>query len=225
MSTPTDGPLVRVATPDAPLRVAVLASGSGSNLQALLDAHVDRQAAWRVQLVIVNVAGVTAIARAEAAGVVVHTLPHAGMSREAHEARVAAVLDEHDIELVVLAGYMRVLTAAFVARYADRIINVHPALLPAFPGMHGAKQALDYGCRVAGCTVHLVDAGVDTGAVLAQAAVDILDDDDEAALQARIQREEHRLLPAVVSAVAAGRLRREGGRVRGTLPAPHPPNE
>ncbi len=212
--------LSRVGSAADPIRVAVLASGSGSNLQALLDTSVGQGVAWRVVVVVVNVEGVKAADRARAAGVEVVELPHRGLPREIHEAQVAAALSERQIELVVLAGYMRVLTASFVEGYPDRIINVHPALLPSFPGLHGAKQALDFGCRVAGCTVHIVDAGVDTGAILAQAAVEVMDDDDEAALQRRIQIQEHRLLPAVVGDVAAGLLERQGSRVRRVTPAP-----
>jgi len=116
--------------------------------------------------------------------------------------------------VVVLAGFMRVLTAHFLDRWKHRVLNVHPALCPAFPGMHAPRQALAHGARVTGCTVHLVDAGVDTGPILAQAAVPILDDDDEAALTARIQAEEHRLFPAVLGAVARGEVRVVDGRPR-----------
>ncbi|MBM4281628.1 MAG: phosphoribosylglycinamide formyltransferase [Deltaproteobacteria bacterium] len=200
--------------PDRPLRVGVLVSGSGTNLQALLDAAARPRSVFSVVVVVSNVDGVRAIDRARAAGVPAVVEPHKGKERGAHEERVHAALVAAEVELVVLAGYMRVLTPALLDRWRRRVVNVHPALLPAFPGMHGAKQALDHGCRVAGCTVHLVDAGVDTGPILAQAAVPVLDHDDEAALQARIQREEHRLLPAVVMAYARGLVVDEGGRVR-----------
>ena len=208
-----DTPLVgRTCTPDRPLRVAVLASGGGSNLQALLDAR--GQGPWDVVSVVVNVAGAGAIDRARAADVSVVVVPHVGLSRAEHETRVLDVLAAHDVELVVLAGYMRVVTELFVRRFPQRILNVHPALLPSFPGLHGARQALKHGCRVAGCTVHLVDAGVDTGPILAQAAVPILDDDDENTLQRRIQVAEHRLLPAVVTAWSEGRVVQRGGLTR-----------
>lgn len=194
----------RPCTPADPLRVGVLVSGSGSNLQALLDWPAPRH--FAVAVVIANVVGVRALERARAAGVDAVTLPHTGLSRADHEAQVQAVLEEKRVELLVLAGYMRVLTPWIVSRWKRRIVNVHPALLPAFPGMHGAKQALDHGCRVAGCTVHLVDDGVDTGPILLQAAVPVLDDDNEAALQQRIQVEEHRLLPRAVEAFATGHV-------------------
>jgi len=213
--TSNDRPLVaRAFTPTSPLRVAVLASGGGTNLQALLDAA---NPAVRVVVVVVNVESAYAVERARAAGVAVVVVPHRGLAREAHEALVNDALVSHDAELVVLAGYMRVLTAGFVDALAARgvrIVNVHPALLPSFPGMHGARQALDHGCRVAGCTVHFVDGGVDTGPILAQGAVPVLDNDDEDALQRRIQAVEHRLLPAVVAAFAAGRVVERDGRPR-----------
>lgn len=217
-------PLVRIATVDDPLRVGVLASGSGSNLQALLDFGAERRSdqndardhapAFRVVVVVVNVDGAFALQRAATAGVATALIPHKGLSRDEHEGRVAAALAEHDVELVVLAGYMRVLTGGFVGRFKRRIVNVHPALLPSFPGMHGAKQALDHGCRVAGCTVHLVDDGVDTGPILTQGAVPVEDDDTEETLQKRIQTQEHRLLPRVVAAIADGRVVDDGQRLR-----------
>jgi phosphoribosylglycinamide formyltransferase-1 len=194
------------------LRVGVLVSGNGGNLQALLDQQQER--GYVVVVVVCNVAGAFAISRAEKAGVAVVVEGHKGLSREEHEMRVQQHLEEHKVELVVLAGYMRVLSSWLVARWPRKIVNVHPALLPAFPGMHGAKQALDHGCRLAGCTVHLVDDGVDSGPILLQAAVPVLDDDDEASLQARIQTEEHKLLPQAVEAFAAGRVVEIEGKVR-----------
>ncbi len=192
------------------MKVGVLVSGSGSNLQALLDFN----GAYDVVVVVSNVDGAYAVERARAAGKDAVVVSSKGKERAAHEAEVDAALRDKGVELVVLAGYMRVLTSSFVEQWPRKIVNVHPALLPSFPGMHGAKQALDHGCRVAGCTVHLVDAGVDTGPILAQAAVPVLDDDDEATLQKRIQIEEHKLLPAVVDAIALGRLVEAFGRVR-----------
>jgi phosphoribosylglycinamide formyltransferase-1 len=214
MTTSSPRPLVdRACTAAEPLRVAVMASGGGSNLQALLDAQ-QATSPWRIVIVVVNVAGAAAIDRARAASVDVCVLPHAGRDRAEHEADVVAALRAAHVELVVLAGYMRVLSASFVAHFPRRIVNVHPALLPSFPGLHGAQQALAHGCRVAGCTVHLVDAGVDTGPILAQAAVTIDDDDDAQRLQRRIQSEEHRLLPQVVSAYAEGRVVWQAGAIR-----------
>jgi phosphoribosylglycinamide formyltransferase-1 len=212
LSTPL---LQRAPCPaERPLRVGVLVSGSGTNLQALLDAARAPGSVFSVVVVISNVDGVRALDRARTVGVPAVVEPHNGLDRAVHEERVHGHLAAAGVEVVVLAGYMRVLTSTLLERWARRVVNVHPALLPAFPGMHGAKQALEHGCRVAGCTVHLVDGGVDTGPILAQAAVPVLDHDDEAALQARIQREEHRLLPAVVSAYARGLVVDVDGRVR-----------
>ncbi len=200
--------------PEDPLRVAVLVSGSGTNLQALLDDSHAGGSPFRVACVLSNRPGAHALARAETAGVPAlvedHRL-HDG--REAFERALLARLSPYDAETVVLAGFMRVLSETFVSAFPRRIVNVHPALCPAFPGLHAARQALDAGARITGCTVHLVDTGVDTGPILAQAAVPILDGDDEPTLQRRIQQQEHRLLPRVLRAIARGEVVEEGGRV------------
>lgn len=200
--------------PTDPLRLGVLVSGSGSNLGALLDASRDGARALRVSVVLSNVEGVFALERARAAGVPWAVEPHKGKSREDFEDALCAHLHQHDVEVVVLAGFMRVLTAHFLARWPGRVVNVHPALCPAFPGTHAARQALHHGARVTGCTVHLVDAGVDTGPILAQASVPVLDEDDEEHLQRRIQSREHLLLPEVLAAMARGQVRVVDGRPR-----------
>ena len=215
-------PLVARAPVDAaaPLRVGVLVSGSGSNLQALLDRAAQADARFRVVVVVSNVPDVGALQRARDAGVEALVVPHKGKERPAFERELVDALRARDVEVVALAGFMRVLGPAFLDAFRGqgnhcRVVNVHPALCPAFPGMHAAKQALDHGVRVTGCTVHLVDTGVDTGPILAQAAVPIRDDDDEPALQRRIQVEEHRLLPATIDAIARGAvLVDDAGRVR-----------
>jgi phosphoribosylglycinamide formyltransferase-1 len=204
----------RACSSSSPLRVAVLASGSGSNLQALLDAVAVGDRSFRVVVVVTNVEGAGAAARAHAAGVAAVCVPHTGLPRTEHETRVLQALQAHDVEFVVLAGYMRVVTSTLLRAFPSRVLNVHPALLPSFPGLHGAKQALEHGSRVAGCTVHLVDDGVDTGPILAQGAVPVLFDDDEGRLQRRIQGVEHRLLPAVVEGIATGRVVDVNGRPR-----------
>lgn len=206
---------------DAPLRVAVLVSGSGTNLQALLDAMRAPGARFSVVVVASNVPGVKALERAEAASIQTLTEPHRDHgSREAFERALTERLAPFAPDVVVLAGFMRILSETFVGAFARRIVNVHPALCPAFPGIHAARQALDAGARITGCTVHLVDTGVDTGPILAQAAVPILDDDDEERLQRRIQVQEHRLLPRVIEAIARGDVVVEGERVvaRGLVP-------
>lgn len=191
----------RVCSESAPLRLGVLVSGSGTNLQAILD----RRGAYTVSAVVSNVPAVRALERARLASVPhVEVVPSKGRDRAEFERDVTSRLQSADVELVVLAGFMRVLTSAFLSRWT--VVNVHPALCPAFPGMHAAKQALDHGVKITGCTVHLVDAGVDTGPILAQAAVPVLPGDDEEKLQKRIQVEEHRLLPEVLAQIARGEL-------------------
>ncbi len=198
-----------------PLALGVLASGRGSNLQAILDAIEAGRCPARVAVVVSDRAGARALDRARAAGVkAVHLDPHVYPARAAFDRTVLAVLAEHAVELVCLAGYMRLLSPAFVAACRGRILNVHPALLPAFPGLHAQRQALEYGVKVAGATVHLVDEGVDTGAIVLQAAVPVLEGDTEETLAARILAEEHRLYPEAIRLYAEGRLEIVGRRVR-----------
>ncbi len=195
------------------MRAAVLVSGGGTNLQALLDARDDLGAELRV--VVSNRADAFALERARRAGVEAMCLSHKDFAtREDFDRALRDALLARGVELVVLAGFMRVLTPVFLDAFPDRVINVHPALLPAFPGVDAQAQALAHGVKVTGCTVHLVDAGVDTGPILAQAAVPVRDDDTVETLRARILAEEHRLLPAAVRDVAAGRVTREGRRAR-----------
>ncbi len=197
------------------LPLGVLVSGSGTNLQAILDACAAGRVDAKVSVVISNVAGVKALERAKDFGVPAAVVDHKAFAdRPAFESRLVEVLRGHGVELVCLAGFMRLLTRTFLSAFPQRVINVHPALLPSFPGVHGARQALEYGVKVTGCSVHFVDEGTDSGPVIAQAAVPVLDTDDEAALQARIQVQEHRLYVAVVDLIARGRVRVEGRRVR-----------
>ena len=190
------------------MKLGVLVSGSGTNLQALLDAEARGELApGAIAVVISNRPGVAALGRAERAGKPAIVVDHKRFAdRAAFEARLLEVLGEHGVEAVVLAGFMRVLTPHFVERFPERILNTHPSLLPAFPGVDAAAQALAYGVKTSGCTVHFVDTSLDGGPIIAQAAVPVLPGDDAAALQARIQREEHQLLPRVVQQLAAGRL-------------------
>jgi phosphoribosylglycinamide formyltransferase-1 len=197
------------------LKVGVLVSGSGTNLQAILDAGARGELGGaRVVVVVSNVAGVKALGRAEAAGVPAVVLPHKQFgSRQAFDEALVATLKERGVELVALAGFMRIVTPYFLQSFPQRVINIHPSLLPAFPGIHAQKQALEYGARITGCTVHLVDEGCDTGPIIQQATVPVLDGDDEAALTARILVEEHRLYPAAIRALAEGRVNVAGRRV------------
>jgi phosphoribosylglycinamide formyltransferase-1 len=197
------------------MKTAVLASGSGTNLQALIDSWKAGSLA-PAELVVVgaNIAGCLALERAQKAGIGTFVLSHkAFATREDFDRALVAELRSRGVELVVLAGFMRVLTGAFLDAFPMRVINIHPALLPAFPGVHAQKQAVDYGVKLAGCTVHFVDKGTDTGPIIAQAAVPVLPGDDENSLGKRILGEEHRLLPAVVRALASGQVSMEGRRV------------
>jgi phosphoribosylglycinamide formyltransferase-1 len=204
--------------PAVDARVAVLASGSGTNLQALLDDPVVGPA---VALVISDRAEAKALARARSAGVRAgHLDPRAHPSREAHDAVLLELLRGEAIDAVCLAGYMRILTPAVVRAYWGRMVNVHPSLLPAFPGGHAVRDALAWGVRVTGCTVHLVDERVDHGPIVAQEAVRVLEDDDEETLHARIREVEHRLYPLAVRALLEGRVRVDGRRVRMEEPGP-----
>jgi phosphoribosylglycinamide formyltransferase-1 len=194
-------------------RVAVLLSGHGSNLQALLDAAAAPASGLAVVLVVSDRAGAHGLERARRAGVAAEVVrpadhPDRPAFDRALRDRVAAARPD----VVCLAGFMRILGPEFVRAFPDRIVNTHPSLLPAFRGAHAVRDALAYGVRVTGCTVHLVDEQVDHGPVLFQAAVPVEPGDDEASLHQRIKREEHRLLPAAVRLVAAGRVRTDGRR-------------
>lgn len=192
--------------------VAVLVSGRGSNLQALLDACADPAFPARIQVVISNVPGAYALERASAAGVRGVVVPSKGRPRDAFE---ADLLDAaQGCEWVCCAGFLRVLTPTFLGAFPQRVLNVHPALLPAFPGLHGAAQALASGVTQAGATVHLVDTGVDTGPILAQGTVPVLDDDTEDTLAARILGVEHRLYPMALRWAVEGRIHVDGRRAR-----------
>jgi phosphoribosylglycinamide formyltransferase-1 len=163
----------------------------------------------------VNVPDCAALARAKAAALPTFVLDHRDFkTRAAFDQALIESLRAHQVDLLVLAGFMRMLGEELLAAFPQRVVNIHPALLPAFPGTHGQRQAFDYGVKIAGCTVHFVDAGVDTGPIIAQAAVPVYEDDDAAALRARIIAEEHRLLPAAVRAIAERRVVIEGRRVR-----------
>jgi phosphoribosylglycinamide formyltransferase-1 len=189
-------------------RIAVLASGSGTNLQALLDHPAVGPA---VSLAISDRAAAAALPRARERGVeAIHLDPKGFGSPEDHDAALVRLLEDRGIHLVCLAGYMRILSPVAVRAFEGRIVNVHPSLLPAFPGAHAVRDALEWGVKVTGCTVHIVDEEVDHGPILAQEAVPVLVNDDEAALHARIQAVEHRLYPATVGALQEGRLKVAG---------------
>jgi phosphoribosylglycinamide formyltransferase 1 len=196
------------------MRIGVLVSGAGTNLQALLDAQARGELApAAIAAVVSNKADAPALERAVRAGVPAEIVDHRGLPRELFEDRLLAALAAHGVEAVVLAGFMRVLTARFVERFPYRIVNTHPSLLPAFPGIDAIARTIAHGVKLTGVTVHFVDASLDGGPIIAQVAVPVEDGDDLAALRARIQAEEHRLLPRVVQRLAAGRLSCQGRHV------------
>jgi phosphoribosylglycinamide formyltransferase-1 len=195
------------------LRVGVLASGGGTNLQALLDAVHGSEA--NVVALATDKPGAHALERARGAGVPASVFPRdAYPDRPARDAAIGDWLEAQGVELVVLAGYMAILDAAFIARFRDRIINVHPSLLPAFSGIAAVGQALDYGVKVFGVTVHFVDEGVDTGAIILQRAVELPDATDPDDVLAALRPLEHALLPEAVRLIAAGRIHRDPAHPR-----------
>ena len=200
------------------LRVAVLASGRGSNLQAVIDAIDAGTVQAKIVAVISNKQEAPALERARQhglSGLFVDPKPYAGRpdSREAYDRDLLDVLRRHDVELVLLAGYMKIVTRVLVEAFVNRMMNIHPSLLPSFPGLDVQKKAIEWGCKLAGCTVHFVTEGVDEGPIILQAAVPILDDDTHDTLAARILVQEHNIYPRAVQLFAEGRLRVEGRRV------------
>ena len=189
------------------ITLGVLISGGGTNLQAILDAIATRRLDARVALVLSNKAGAGGLERARVAGVPTLIVDHRTYDgREAFDAAVVDALRGHGVEWVVLAGFMRIVTRVLLDAFPMRVVNIHPALLPSFPGVDAQRQALEYGVRISGCTVHFVDGGTDTGPIIAQRAVPVLSGDDVASLTARILATEHVLLPAVLQWIAEGRV-------------------
>lgn len=201
-----------------PLRVAVLASGRGSNLQAIIDAIERREVEAKIVAVISNKKDAVALERARQHGIqdiFIDPKPFAGRpdSREAYDQALLETLGQYAVELVLLAGYMKIVTAVLVNAYANRMMNIHPSLLPSFPGLDVQKKAIEWGCKLAGCTVHFVTEGVDDGPIILQAAVPILDGDTPETLAARILVQEHKIYPRAVQLFVEQRLRVEGRRV------------
>ena len=194
-------------------RLGVLISGRGSNLQAIIDAIRDGRLSATIAVVISNRAEAAGLLRARDAGIETLVMDHrAYPSREDYDRSLARELRNRDVGLVCLAGFMRLLSAEFIAAYPNAVLNIHPALLPAFPGLHAQRQALAHGVKVSGATVHLVDAELDAGPIVLQAAVPVRDDDTEETLAARILVEEHRLYPAAIQVVLDGAWRINGRR-------------
>ncbi len=195
------------------MRTAVLISGRGSNLAALIEAARAPGYPARLALVVSNEPGAGGLAHAAAAGIPTAVVPHRGRTKADFEAALQAALEAAGIELIALAGFMRVLSPGFAQRWAGRMINIHPSLLPAFPGLDTHARALAAGVRLAGCTVHFVSAEVDGGAIIGQAAVPVRPDDTPDSLAARVLSAEHRLYPACLALVASRQVRLEGGRL------------
>jgi len=200
------------------LRIAVLASGRGSNLQAVIDAIEARTVQAKIVAVISNKKDAPALERARRhglSGLFIDPKPYAGRpdSREAYDLALLDVLRLHDVGLVLLAGYMKIVTKVFVEAFANRMMNIHPSLLPSFPGLDVQKKAIEWGCKLAGCTVHFVTEGVDEGPIILQAAVPVLDHDSPDTLAARILEQEHKIYPRAVQLFAEGRLKVDGRRV------------
>ncbi len=197
------------------LKIAVLASGSGSNLQAIIDEIKSGFLPVELALVLSDKPQAYALQRAEAAGVPTKVLlPADFASREDYDAELVRLLKASGAEAVALAGYMRLVTPVFLQAFSHRVLNIHPALLPSFPGLHGQRQAFEYGVKVAGCTVHFVDDGMDSGPIILQAPVPVLEDDDADSLAARILEQEHIIYPLALRLLAEGKLHIEGRRVR-----------
>jgi phosphoribosylglycinamide formyltransferase-1 len=204
--------------PSRPVRLGILASGRGSNLQAVIDAIEAGRLTAKIAVVVSNKKDAVALERArkyDVPDVFLDPKPLAGRpdSREAYDRAVLAVLEQYEVELVLLAGYMKIVTPVLVNAYENRMMNIHPSLLPSFPGLDVQKKAIDHGCKISGCTVHFVTEGVDEGPIIIQAAVPVRETDTPETLAARILEEEHRIYPRAVQLYAEGRLRVEGRRV------------
>src|SRR6201987_6460367 len=189
-------------------RIGVLLSGRGSNFEALAESvTAGRIPNAEIAIVISNREGAPGIERAKARGIATRVIPSKGLEREAYDRLVAAVLDEHQVDLICLAGYMRLLSPYFVAKFPNRILNIHPSLLPSFPGLESQRQALEYGVKFAGCTVHFVDENLDAGPIVLQAVVPVQDGDTDATLSERILAEEHRIYSEAVKIVLSGKFK------------------
>ncbi len=194
--------------------IGVLISGGGTNLQSIIDAIEAKQLDARIEVVLSNRADAYGLVRAKNHGIPTEVLDHKEFpSREAYDQAVVDLLQTRGVELVILAGFMRLLSPVFVKAYSNRIMNIHPALLPAFPGLHAQKKTLEHGVRFSGCTVHFVNEECDEGPIIIQAVVPVFPDDTNEILAARILRQEHRIYPSAIQLYAEGRLRVEGRRV------------
>jgi phosphoribosylglycinamide formyltransferase-1 len=198
-------------------RLGILLSGRGSNFLAIADAIAQHRLPAQIALVISNRPDAPGLKAAQDRGIHALSFPSKGMDREVYDRQLAEGLRAHHVDLVCLAGYMRILSGYFIREFPQRILNIHPSLLPAFPGLDAQHQALVHGAKIAGCTVHFVDEGLDSGPIIAQASVPVLDEDTVDSLSARILIEEHRLYSEAIALVLSGAYRIEGRRVIKTL--------
>ena len=196
------------------VNLGVLISGSGSNLQAIIDNIEAGRVDAKIQIVISNEADVLGLERARRHGIPSLVIPHKGLKREEYDQKLVGTLRAYRVELVVLAGFMRIITQVLLRAFPRRVMNIHPALLPAFPGTHVWQDEVDYGVKFAGCTVHFVDEGTDTGPIVIQAVVPVYDDDTADTLNARILKQEHKIYSQAIQLYAEGRLEIHGRRVR-----------
>lgn len=196
------------------LKLGVLISGNGSNLQSIID-HIEKGSLRAIiKIVISNNPDAYGAIRAKKHGIPVVILKHTDFkNKEDFDLELIKILKSNQVDLVILAGFMRILTPAFLKAFSHKIMNIHPALLPSFPGIHGQKQAVEYGVKISGCTVHFVDEGVDTGPIIIQSAVQVLDDDTEATLAARILKKEHMIYPQAIQLFADGKIEIKGRKV------------
>jgi len=200
------------------LKIGVLASGRGTNLQSIIDSIKERKIEAEIEVVISDKESAYALKRVAKYGIdSIYINPKDYENKKDFEQEMIDKLEEYDVELVVMAGFMRILSPHFVRYYKNRVMNIHPSLLPSFTGLHAQKQALDYGVKLAGCTVHFADEGMDTGPIIIQAAVSVKDDDTEDTLAARILKEEHRIYPEAIRLYSEGQLKLEDGKVLRTV--------
>jgi phosphoribosylglycinamide formyltransferase-1 len=197
------------------LKLGILISGNGSNLQSIIDYIEKGSLKATIKIVISNNPDAYGLTRAKKHGIPVVILKNGDfINKEDFDLELINILKNNSVDLVILAGFMRVLTPTFLKAFTQKIMNIHPALLPSFPGIHGQKQALEYGVKLSGCTVHFVDEGVDTGPIIIQSAVQVFDDDTEETLAARILKEEHRIYPQAIQFFAEGKIEIKGRKVR-----------
>ncbi len=196
------------------LKLGILISGNGSNLQSIID-HIEKGSLKAtIKIVISNNPDAYGITRAKKDGIPVVVLKNGDFkNKEDFDLELIRILKNNSVDLVILAGFMRIITSTFLKAFPQKIMNIHPALLPSFPGIHGQKQALEYGVKLSGCTVHFVDEGVDTGPIIIQSAVQVFDDDTEETLAARILKEEHRIYPLAIQFFAEGKIEIKGRKI------------